>query len=781
MVPVLGKSQRTRIEFNGDETFTYFQRPAEDAIFNGELFKEKERQFLKRNMRLHNVSFPIGHQQTVQIELKSFWQKESMNLNRRGLREGRFVTLLSDQRPPIEDALAWVKLVWPLYKKGFSVLLLDLPGAGGSGVNADPHVSYELWEQEDFRIVESALRGLSVTRTHLIAFGRSCRIILKFAKHAQIDAWSSFVAKEHCWYQPDIDFFALFQEELGDCPPGHVQEWRLEAVKKQQHLFRELLKSLRLMSFFDPMDPAVQATQSFILRARSVESCLAEFSSIEVTEADICTARAHASLPVRVFMLSKNLMGTMGDFLLAEQKEGVLPTYMPHHAIQETLQSSPCKSACLNPARGLHHWACPNHPKNKAAPKVPEPSSPPSGPTEEERVPLGTTRANVHDGHVEGTVLRPRPASAPAHRNRASLEAAMHRDKSGAARTWVVDSQKNETLAITSQQATMRACSSQVKRMTPAMTPAQQHEEFVLKLPANWQHYTRAHEKVFQRREAVIEKAKREEEELMKTLAFDAQEELPAEEAPSPSVDSEGWIWDRSMDGFTRVSERPTSKIETETWPSPVISRRPSPSPRSGHSSKLSFASTSPRPPAVNEPLQVLEEVPREKSDPSPTSSRQLHEPPELPESPEPPGPGTMSPSSTLGDPSPQRARPASAAGLRRGRPGSGKRPGSAGRPASASAVRPASASAVRPESASTSSLSRPSSATRFFQDFLSSKLSRVSRPSSALTRASSSTRLSSEVALGGSTPTGPSPLRPDVYGNLASWFQDRRSFFTKY
>lgn len=396
-------------------------------------------------------------------------------------------------------------------------------------------------------------------------------------------------------------------------------------------------------------------------------------------------------------------------------------------------------------------------------------------------MPLGTTRANVHDGHVEGTVLRPRPASAPAHRNRASLEAAMHRDKSGAARTWVVDSQKNETLAITSQQATMRACSSQVKRMTPAMTPAQQHEEFVLKLPANWQHYTRAHEKVFQRREAVIEKAKREEEELMKTLAFDAQEELPAEEAPSPSVESEGWIWDRSMDGFTRVSERPTSKIETETWPSPVISRRPSPSPRSGHSSKLSFASTSPRPPAVNEPLQVLEEVPREKSDPSPTSSRQLHEPPELPESPEPPGPGTMSPSSTLGDPSPQRARPASAAGLRRGRPGSGKRPGSAGRPASASAVRPASASAVRPESASTSSLSRPSSATRFFQDFLSSKLSRVSRPSSALTRASSSTRLSSEVALGGSTPTGPSPLRPDVYGNLASWFQDRRSFFTKY
>ena len=28
------------------------------------------------------MSFPIGHQQTVQIELKSFWQKESQQLNR---------------------------------------------------------------------------------------------------------------------------------------------------------------------------------------------------------------------------------------------------------------------------------------------------------------------------------------------------------------------------------------------------------------------------------------------------------------------------------------------------------------------------------------------------------------------------------------------------------------------------------------------------------------------------------------------------------------------------
>ena len=77
------------------------------------------------------------------------------------------------------------------------------------------------------------------------AFGKACRIILKFAKHTHIDGYTTFLAtglvkqqfvppvmwdtnkretvpqlvkvrqrvwkseaKEHCWYQPDIDFFA---------------------------------------------------------------------------------------------------------------------------------------------------------------------------------------------------------------------------------------------------------------------------------------------------------------------------------------------------------------------------------------------------------------------------------------------------------------------------------------------------------------------------------------------------------------------------------------------
>lgn len=54
----------------------------------------------------------------------------------------------------------WVlRLVRPLYKKGFSVVMLDMPGSGGSAANAELTVDYSVWEAEDWRIVEAAMRG----------------------------------------------------------------------------------------------------------------------------------------------------------------------------------------------------------------------------------------------------------------------------------------------------------------------------------------------------------------------------------------------------------------------------------------------------------------------------------------------------------------------------------------------------------------------------------------------------------------------------------------------
>ena len=44
-------------EWNGDDTFQCYQQPTEKTILNGELFKEKERVFLKKTLRPWQVKF----------------------------------------------------------------------------------------------------------------------------------------------------------------------------------------------------------------------------------------------------------------------------------------------------------------------------------------------------------------------------------------------------------------------------------------------------------------------------------------------------------------------------------------------------------------------------------------------------------------------------------------------------------------------------------------------------------------------------------------------------
>ncbi|CAK9058687.1 unnamed protein product [Durusdinium trenchii] len=245
------------------------------------------------------------------------------------------------------------------------------------------------------------------------------------------------------------------------------------------------------MSFFDPMDPAVQATQSFILRARSVESCLAEFSSIEVTEADICTARAHASLPVRVFMLSKNLMGTMGDFLLAEQKEGVTLTCIrrPFRAVPARAHVSIQREVCtIGPARTTRRTR--QHQRSRS----------------QARRPVGRRRRSAcrwePPAQTCTTATWKAPSCAPApprHRLTAivlplKLRCIATRAVPRGHGSWTHRRTKRGSCPLRGDHAGM-LFTGEAHDSGHDTSSTARGEEFVLKLPANWQHYTRAHEK----------------------------------------------------------------------------------------------------------------------------------------------------------------------------------------------------------------------------------------------------------------------------------------------
>lgn len=289
----------------------------------------------------------------------------------------------------------------------------------------------------------------------------------------------------------------------------------------------------------------------------------------------------------------------------------------------------------------------------------------------------------------------------------------------------------------------MRSCLYRVKDLNPPLSPAMQHQANIQILPSDVREWTLAAEKVFEAREAAIAKAKREEEERMELLAFrpktmaETDGEEPAAEPEKPKEPEEP-----EVDSLTSEVEamRPKSTLSTDDFLMDVEWRQGSRSPkvRSNVGSKLSFMVKLDEAPAIPQSEEgSFQSSPREV----PTSDRQEPE----------------SPTATEGDIS---TRPGSAP---QRRPLSGKRPKRPG--SAAGSTRPPSGTGT----ASTAP-SRPSSATRL-RDLFSSKLSRLARPTSALSRSSSSTKLSLEPAQGATSPTNA--------GNLTSWFSNRRNLLT--
>eukprot|EP00439_Symbiodinium_sp_Y106_P040265 s26_g4.t3 len=191
--------------------------------------------------------------------------------------------------------------------------------------------------------------NLYVNRTHIVAMGRSARVLMKFARFTKIDDGSSFLAKENCWFQPDIDFFAMFHDVVGDCPPGHKKEWYASATHQHAHLLREVLKHLRLLSFFDEASAPTEIQDGLRLLSPSPKR-IGRWSMPWTTKPASPNSSMCAFLE-RTFV-------QRAPMLLCLSKSWLLPA-----DIETDL--SKCSVGCVNPEKGLHHWNCPNHPKNK--------------------------------------------------------------------------------------------------------------------------------------------------------------------------------------------------------------------------------------------------------------------------------------------------------------------------------------------------------------------------------------------------------------------------------
>eukprot|EP00442_Polarella_glacialis_P053828 CAMPEP_0115055516 /NCGR_PEP_ID=MMETSP0227-20121206/4692_1 /TAXON_ID=89957 /ORGANISM="Polarella glacialis, Strain CCMP 1383" /LENGTH=591 /DNA_ID=CAMNT_0002440109 /DNA_START=75 /DNA_END=1850 /DNA_ORIENTATION=+ len=161
----------------GGEVFVCKQESSAHSVLWGALYKEKERSLLRTHMEEGEASFSI--QDTFQIAYRVIWQyahKKEARLHHNGrISGGKLAVLLHGYSKRAVNSWAWSKIVRHLYKKGFTVVMVDMPGFGRSSMNMKWNCPVMSWMGDDWRIVSKVIEHLGFTRcVHFVGYRESC-------------------------------------------------------------------------------------------------------------------------------------------------------------------------------------------------------------------------------------------------------------------------------------------------------------------------------------------------------------------------------------------------------------------------------------------------------------------------------------------------------------------------------------------------------------------------------------------------------------------------------
>lgn len=171
------------------EVFRAFSEPSHATVLHSDLFDQNEKCLLSEKLRRQEVCFSC-HEISFRVFLRALWQPEaSMRKPKstalRDARRGRYVLLLPALSGQSTGAWSWAKLARPLFKKGFSVLMIDTPDAGsgsrtGGCKYADPGTSgVDSWRARDADFLLSLLEKLKISKCHFVALGDACNLVLR--------------------------------------------------------------------------------------------------------------------------------------------------------------------------------------------------------------------------------------------------------------------------------------------------------------------------------------------------------------------------------------------------------------------------------------------------------------------------------------------------------------------------------------------------------------------------------------------------------------------------
>lgn len=355
-------ARRHQIVPAGGDVYMASSTPSDMATLWGESFGSKERKFLRELLASQTICFSL--KDTYQIHVRTLWHPASiasaMNLANGLRRQGKFALLLHDLVGDLTTSWTWAKFIRPLYRKGFSVIVVDLPGFGRSSVSQVPSCSLEKWKGQQSHVISKIMEELSVARCQILAVGQTCGILL----HMLLSS-PHRMSPEHVLINPIFDRNHLFAHVGIDPPPGAKAGWQDVIKEKQQNALIEVLRitNVRLWVIYEKSSMYRDRTQyesttggraigvkkslqkewddssdtyEMLLEASKNEFIQRNLSVTEITKADLCEAQCGKRIAVRMYIPSRHLKSSVARFMANFESKPWQLMFKPNHVQFQT-------------------------------------------------------------------------------------------------------------------------------------------------------------------------------------------------------------------------------------------------------------------------------------------------------------------------------------------------------------------------------------------------------------------------------------------------------------
>ncbi|KAF4660925.1 hypothetical protein FOL47_006905 [Perkinsus chesapeaki] len=191
----------------GGEVFSVISEPSEEAVLSSEAFNEKEKSFLLDNLTTQVAEFSISA--NCQIYARCLQQSTGIKptkhklSKKKGADTGEWVLAIHGYGN-LTTSWTWMKLALSLYKKGFNVLLIDLPGFGKSNISQNIRCPPERWRPWEASMISHVLSEFGVHQCRVVACYEGAGMLFKL-----LMKYPNLIGTHHILYNPIIDDDAL--------------------------------------------------------------------------------------------------------------------------------------------------------------------------------------------------------------------------------------------------------------------------------------------------------------------------------------------------------------------------------------------------------------------------------------------------------------------------------------------------------------------------------------------------------------------------------------------